>query len=67
MDQKLAKMDNLSVCQWRVPVLGGPKSAILGQMSVSQPVFFNKFRVGCGTNCTATEKNMCVILCLYSR
>ena len=43
-------------CLGRLPVLGGPKSAILGQMSVSQPVFFNKFHVGCGTNRMATEK-----------
>ena len=27
-----------SNCTWRVPVPGGPKSAILGQMSVCQPV-----------------------------
>ena len=53
-----------SQCYWRVQVLGGSKSAILQQMSVSCAVFLTEFYVGCNRNPTATEKNMCVILCL---
>ena len=40
----------------RVPILGGSKSAILGQMSVGRLVFLIRFYVGCVRNCTATEK-----------
>ena len=40
----------------RIPVLGGSKSAILGQMSVRQKVFLFKFHVGCGTNCTQQKR-----------
>ena len=40
----------------RGPVLGGSKSHVLRQMSVSQSVFFTKFHIGCSTFCTATEK-----------
>ena len=49
----------------RGPVLGGPEINVLWQMSVCQPVFLIEFHVGCSTNCTATEKNMCVIFHLY--
>ena len=51
----------------RVPVLGGPKSLILGQIGPSVNRFFFEFHVGCGTNCTATEKKTCVILSVYRR
>ena len=40
----------------RVPALGGPKSAILGQMSVIRAVFFDRFCVRCSTKSTATDK-----------
>ena len=40
----------------RVPVLGGPKLVILGQIGPSVNRFLNEFCVGCSRNCMATEK-----------
>ena len=58
----------MNIPKGRVPVLGGPKSAILGQIGPSVNRFFlTEFHVGCGTNCTQRIKNMCVIFRLYRR
>ena len=51
----------------RGPILGGSKSAVSRQMSVSRAFFFDRFHVGCGRNPTATEKKTCAIFYRHSR
>ena len=41
---------------WRIPVLGDSKSHILQTNVCLSAGFLKEFQVGCGTNCTATEK-----------
>ena len=55
----------LILCHWHGPVLGGSKSAILGQICPSVNRFLNEFCVGCSTKYTATDqKHVCNLVSL---